>query len=696
MDLLAILTLINTSEIHPFTVRSLPFLTLGAILFNFFMRTRSNSPTKAWTKKVFSRFFFIIAGLIIIFFGLFLWLKLHFILIVAVATTVPLLHSLLWYVPNGSTFVRPFELRLALCFMELLISAILTADLFLTLSLFGFTLLAAVSLSCGFLKQAFNEHRTTSQHLSYRYISHIVSVAFLVLLSAILLFPILPRSHFGQGGQDFRQIGYTEQISLDEDSRLLGADTGKVVVRARWTDPSTSNKEIATKVPNGLFRAKVFETFDGKSWAPSFTRGKVSAEFSAPSLPSLLVIEREALNSDVLPAPYGSIQINPIHLTSSSGRALQMNRKPTQLKNGEWFYPEGRGNKVTYEVTLHLSKESSYGSGSGDLPRDFELTIPEDLTELNTFALDIFGAKKTFGSRLTKKDTDQKIRDLVHFYSSRNYASSANTQDKPTPPLKSPLMNFLTVRHEGNCELFASASAVLLRKAGIPTRLVSGFRITRSTRKDTLSLRTSDAHAWIEYWIEGEGWKVYDPTPRTERIFSFFDQFRDQLQDSYDQMERFWYQYVYSYNTESQIEATQSTVQKFKSIQNWNPFTAFNQKLGFLFLPVALLTLLLVFRISSLLRFFFRRNEGPWLVRINRKKMERLLIRKMKSKKVSENIPFQVLRQEHLLAQVFGDAITKSYLRWKTHYLEIRFGGTRFSDHRILNVDFTEFKKLIG
>ena len=66
---------------------------------------------------------------------------------------------------------------------------------------------------------------------------------------------------------------------------------------------------------------------------------------------------------------------------------------------------------------------------------------------------------------------------------------------------------------QGFCEYFASTMAILLRKEGIPTRLVEGFlpgQIDVATGLEKVN--SSAAHAWVEVYFPGIGWKEFDPT----------------------------------------------------------------------------------------------------------------------------------------------------------------------------------------
>jgi transglutaminase-like putative cysteine protease len=83
------------------------------------------------------------------------------------------------------------------------------------------------------------------------------------------------------------------------------------------------------------------------------------------------------------------------------------------------------------------------------------------------------------------------------------------------PPLlgADPVDGFLFDTKRGFCGHYASAFAALMRAAGIPTRVVTGYQGGTYNRfADYWILRQSDAHAWDEVWIEGHGWTRVDPT----------------------------------------------------------------------------------------------------------------------------------------------------------------------------------------
>jgi len=71
----------------------------------------------------------------------------------------------------------------------------------------------------------------------------------------------------------------------------------------------------------------------------------------------------------------------------------------------------------------------------------------------------------------------------------------------------------------GYCEQFAAAMAVLGRTIGLPTRVVIGFtagEVVDTGQGPVTVVRERNAHAWVEVWLDGQGWVGFDPTPRTD------------------------------------------------------------------------------------------------------------------------------------------------------------------------------------
>ncbi|MFZ5635209.1 MAG: transglutaminaseTgpA domain-containing protein [Pseudomonadota bacterium] len=124
---------------------------------------------------------------------------------------------------------------------------------------------------------------------------------------------------------------------------------------------------------------------------------------------------------------------------------------------------------------------------------------------------------------------------------------------------------FLFDRQAGFCEHFSASFVVLMRGAGIPARVVTGYvGGYRNPVGDYWLVRRSDAHAWAEVWLDGRGWVRVDPTAAVapERIYDTIADRRPgalggfaglaPVFDVGDWMRRGWNDFVLGYNANRQ------------------------------------------------------------------------------------------------------------------------------------------------
>ncbi|MDQ1242060.1 MAG: protein-glutamine gamma-glutamyltransferase [Pseudomonadota bacterium] len=133
---------------------------------------------------------------------------------------------------------------------------------------------------------------------------------------------------------------------------------------------------------------------------------------------------------------------------------------------------------------------------------------------------------------------------------------------------------FLFETRRGFCEHYASAFTLVMRAAGVPARVVSGYQGGEfNPLGGYLIVRQSDAHAWSEIWIEGRGWLRVDPTAavapeRIERgLIGAMDEFEPvpgRLRDAsnlwmqvslrWDTLNDFWNERVVRFNAARQLD----------------------------------------------------------------------------------------------------------------------------------------------
>jgi len=113
-----------------------------------------------------------------------------------------------------------------------------------------------------------------------------------------------------------------------------------------------------------------------------------------------------------------------------------------------------------------------------------------------------------------------------------------------------------------------------MRAAGVPARVVTGYQGGEmNPQSDYFIVRQSDAHAWAEVWLQGQGWLRVDPTavipadrienqrdlarilPEVARMGAapgWLKKTAAQLGFAWDRINHSWNQWVVNYNTRRQ------------------------------------------------------------------------------------------------------------------------------------------------
>lgn len=112
-------------------------------------------------------------------------------------------------------------------------------------------------------------------------------------------------------------------------------------------------------------------------------------------------------------------------------------------------------------------------------------------------------------ARETGGDTHAVVDRAIRLYN-REFTY---TLEPPLLDTHDPYDDFLFRTKRGFCEHYAGSFALLMRAAGIPARVVTGYQGGDfNPLNEELIVRQADAHAWTEVWLPGEGWTRIDPT----------------------------------------------------------------------------------------------------------------------------------------------------------------------------------------
>ncbi len=434
----------------------------------------------------------------------------------AAAHTVPLLHAWLWHAPATPTY-RSW--RTGLAFAELILAAAIAPEVHLGVLVFLYACLGSVALSSTFLETRL----PAPGALPRGFLGRAAVQTLGMMLAAAIIFPLLPRvDPDAMSRWATSRVGYNETVSLHDWTRLSGKSGGPVALRLEGPENSP---DLLRAIPQGLLRGRTLEFFDGRTWLPYSGPGVKTAPSEEPTraveTPAKIPfrVMRESLGSDILPVPYGAENVT-----------LEKETEQLEpLRSGEFREGNLRSRRVEYRFELPAVRARAL-----ELPRDGELKLHRTLPDGELGGKIEALAKKVF---VGAQSEDQKIDALFRFFKNENFSSG-----DPSPSLS----NFLETTRTGNCEQFSAVSAFLLRAAGIPSRLVAGFRINRAPLGSVFLVRSSDAHAWVEARRSDGSWLPLDPTPQKWEATTWSDRMRDQM----DLWRGVWYRAVLSYSPE--------------------------------------------------------------------------------------------------------------------------------------------------
>lgn len=178
-------------------------------------------------------------------------------------------------------------------------------------------------------------------------------------------------------------------------------------------------------------------------------------------------------------------------------------------QNGEEFEPE------TVEITFN---EPSYSLAAlreteqedlAELPSEFDrfLQLPDELPErVRDLAAEITESSDT---------VYDKTRAIERYFSTSGFVYSQS--DIPVPEADQDYVDqFLFETQRGYCDNFSTSMVVMLRSLDIPARWVKGFnegeQINSEGDTDIFQVTNNNAHSWVEAYMPGVGWMLFEPT----------------------------------------------------------------------------------------------------------------------------------------------------------------------------------------
>ena len=440
-----------------------------------------------------------------------------------------------------------------LSFMQILAASSLTVDISFVATLFLF-LVALVSTLMSFDMYRTERDRTvTAQHVGASLSGMSLWAAVWIVVIGVVLFLMIPRVGSGYftraATQSLLISGFTDTVQLGDIGQVKLSSS--VVMHARQI---TGTPFAVLK-----WRGIALDRFDGRNWYKTDRKHRpVPASPDGEFWIRPIVEQKDVAEYELLLEPLAtSTLFGPHQVRQVSGRL-----QGVEYDNDDSVYtrfPTARRTQyqVLSEIPRHVDNKAANGKQEEGIPSNISnryLQLPGNIDpRIANLARDIT-AKGT--------STFDKAA-LVEGYLKRNYKYTLNLTWQPGPQ---PVNTFLFVAKAGHCEYFASAMAILLRAAGIPTRLINGFLMGEyNPVGGDYIVRESDAHSWVEVYIPGRGWMEFDPTPPdpNHREISFAMQVSQYI----DAVELFWNSYVLVYDTGSQLQLFRSAQERVQSMQ---------------------------------------------------------------------------------------------------------------------------------
>ena len=452
---------------------------------------------------------------------------------------------------------RAFLHELLACCGSLLIAAALTTELIFVICLMLFVTFAAGSLllfdmkRCGAdaLKSGAIQPVVVSERLKgtgyelYTGFPSATAVALtLVLAAAVILlavpfFFLFPRAFpgvsFPPSGHPVALSGFSETVALGAIGRIK--ESGEPVMKVRV------DSAPARLPPDLKWRGIALDRFDGRSWSRSSKE-----RFRIPTQAGFFKLQEYTQGPELLVQTF---LLEPIvtDVVFGSHRMLAVSGDLGWLERDaseNVFSRTPRDAQVRYSVVSDITRlDPLHIAGSHGPP-------PDDIRACCLQLPAIDPRIGVLANRVTESaDTPYEKALLLEAHLRSAYGYSLDLKGTPDHP--DPVAMFLFDIRRGHCEYFASAMAVMLRRLGIPSRLINGFRSGEYNRlSGHWTVRQYNAHSWVEAWFAGVGWVAFDPTPgEPEGRRSFFLQAAAGV---FDALDLWWTDDVVNYDLRKQ------------------------------------------------------------------------------------------------------------------------------------------------
>lgn len=304
----------------------------------------------------------------------------------------------------------------------------------------------------------------------------------------VLLFVLFPRMAplWGTPGDALSgRSGLSGQMRVGEITSLA-LDDG-IAMRLRFEGPPPPQGRL-------YFRGPVLSTFDGREWRP------LQATFP-PHLQARadLQLAGEAVRYEVTLEPHRRLWLLTLDAPAAAPE-LPGELRARMSEELQWVSSAPVHDLLRYRAVSHLDFRHGPMRMTASLSDYLSLPRGNNPRTLQ-WAAQLREETRGDGAALVERALEH-LRTGGYTYTLEPGEFGEHTADE-----------FWFDRKLGFCEHMASAFAVLMRAAGVPARVITGYQGGELNTVDQFwVVRQSDAHAWTEVWLAGRGWVRVDPT----------------------------------------------------------------------------------------------------------------------------------------------------------------------------------------
>ncbi|WP_189452503.1 transglutaminase TgpA family protein [Cognatilysobacter bugurensis] len=318
-------------------------------------------------------------------------------------------------------------------------------------------------------------------------IGRLVLLGLPLALAAFWLFPRLGAPLWGVPDRALARPGLSDEMRPGEWLDLLNDESP--ALRADFDGPTPPMSAM-------YWRGPVLWLFDGAVWTSP--RG---LRFIPPAPVDPVAAPRWRYTIEVEPTDRRQLVALDVPLDVPAGASMAVDR-------------------VVY-TPRPLSSLTRWRFESAPV-EEFQPDLPPDLRALALQLPNGFNPRTLALGRQWRREAGRDDAAIVQRALAWIRAEFAYTLDAPLVEDRASIDAFLFGYQAGYCEHFAGSFVVLMRAAGIPARVVTGYvGGYRNPIGGYWVVRRSDAHAWVEVWLPAQGWTRVDPTAAVapERIY---------------------------------------------------------------------------------------------------------------------------------------------------------------------------------